>query len=530
MLIDPEGKVVATHAGENVFDALDETIGDMVKAFDAEGLIDRSPLPFAHAPAPEPDAPLSYPGKIAIDPTGHTLYIADSNNNRILIVSLPNERAVDVIGQGSGGLRDGSYEDARFNGPQGLAIDGTHLYVADTGNHAIRRIDLRARTVTTIAGNGEQARERDMAGYGSDVSLNSPWDLALHGDVLYIAMAGAHQVWRLDLMTREIGPYAGLGREEIIDGRLPEAAMAQPSGITAGVDALYVADSETSAIRSVSLDPDGEVTTIVGEGLFTFGDADGVGSSVRLQHPLGVLHRDGLLYVADTYNNRIRMLNPVARRVTTIAGSGRRGAKDGIAAEGELNEPSGLAWGNGMLYIADTNNHAIRRYDFATGMLATLRIQGIPKLDPRDRVAGDDPGRTVVIALPVERVAPGEGRIAIRIVPPAGCELNDEAPLVADVTSSGAVEVLRVDVRPSDPDAQIIIHARFGEGGGRVNIAVVGYYCSTGNTALCMIGEERATLPVHVVPGAATDLSVALPLAGEMGRVEPGNRVDVGSR
>ena len=104
-----------------------------------------------------------------------------------------------------------------------------------------------------------------------------------------------------------------------------------------------------------------EVTTIVGEGLFTFGYADGVGGSVRLQHPLGVLHRDGLIYVADTYNNRIRMLNPAARRVTTLVGSGSRGAKDGIATEAELNEPSGLAWGNGRLYIADTNNHAIRR-------------------------------------------------------------------------------------------------------------------------------------------------------------------------
>jgi hypothetical protein len=287
---------------------------------------------------------------------------------------------------------------------------------------------------------------------------------------------------------------------------------------------LYVADSETSAIRSVPLDPEGEVATIVGEGLFTFGDADGVGGDVRLQHPLGVLHRDGLLCVADTYNNRIRMLNPLARRVTTLAGSGRRGAKDGVAAEAELNEPSGLAWGNGMLYIADTNNHAIRRYDFATGTLATLRIQGVPRIGREERMAEDDPRLaegTALPALPMESVAPGEGMIAIRLMPPEGCELNSEAPLVVDALPFGAVEVVRVDVRPADPETQIVIHARFSEGSGRVNITVVGYYCTTGDAGLCMIGEERATLPVQVTTDApATTISLMLPLAGKLSGVE----------
>jgi sugar lactone lactonase YvrE len=165
--------------------------------------------------------------------------------------------------------------------------------------------------------------------------------------------------------------------ENILDADLPGAALAQPSGITTDGKRLYFADSETSAIRAADLDPRGRVETLVGAGLFEYGDRDGVGPEARLQHPLGVLYHDGLLYVADTYNNKIKRIGPATRRCETFLGTGRSGTADGPPERAEFNEPGGLAYANGKLYIADTNNHLIRVYDFGTQQVSTLRVKGL---------------------------------------------------------------------------------------------------------------------------------------------------------
>jgi DNA-binding beta-propeller fold protein YncE len=192
-------------------------------------------------------------------------------------------------------------------------------------------------------------------------------------------MAGPHQLWVIDPETGEAGPCAGSGREGRRDGALAEASLAQPSGITTDGSKLYFADSEASSIRSADLRPNGRVETIVGLDLFEFGDRDGEGGEVRLQHPLGVAFQDGLLYVADTYNNKVKVLDPKTRRCQTLFGTGEEGLRDGDSAQ--FNEPGGLSVAGNRLYVADTNNHVIRVADLKTNSLTTLKLTGIP--DPK---------------------------------------------------------------------------------------------------------------------------------------------------
>jgi sugar lactone lactonase YvrE len=375
MFIDPQGKVIGKHEGELPYEAFDNILGQMVAQFEAQGLLDHTPLSFS-ADQP-PASALSFPGKVLADPSaGGRLFIADSNHDRIVVTTL--EGAVrQVIGSGQEGLDDGSFAACTFNHPQGMALTDNALYVADTENHALRRVDLAAGRVETIAGTGEQGYMRQGQGQGLKVALNSPWDLVQHNSVLYIAMAGAHQIWAMTLADGQIGPYAGSGREAIIDGPLASAGLAQPSGITTDNERpgrLYFADSETSSIRYADLDPRGRVGTIVGLDLFVFGDADGAENQVRLQHPLGITHHQGTLYVADTYNHKIKRVLPATRSAFTLLGTGQAGHQDGAGGQAQFAEPSGVSIAGGKLYIADTNNHCIRVADLASGEVGTVEL------------------------------------------------------------------------------------------------------------------------------------------------------------
>ena len=212
-----------------------------------------------------------------------------------------------------------------------MALDGSNLYVADTENHLVRRLDLKTKTVETVAGTGQQAREYFRQGPARTIELSSPWDLQLVGRQLYIAMAGTHQIWKLDLEKQEVSTFAGSGREARLDGPLLEAGFAQPSGITTDGKRLYIADSESNIIRAIDIAA-GQVETLVGGDLFDFGDVDGSGDEVRLQHPLGVVALGDRVLVADTYNHKIKQLDPKARTVKTLLGTGKPGQVDGAAA------------------------------------------------------------------------------------------------------------------------------------------------------------------------------------------------------
>jgi hypothetical protein len=371
-VIDPEGKVLGRHEGEMAAEEFDQVIAEMVQEFDGRGLMDRRSLSFQLER--EAASPLSFPGKLLADAASGRLFIADSGHHRLLVATLEG-RVQLAIGGPEPGFRDGGFGTARFQSPQGLALAGEHLYVADTENHAVRRADLARGTVETVAGTGAQGLTHHGGGPGPESSLSSPWDLALHESRLYIAMAGFHQLWALDLADGRVSPYAGSGREEIADGPLASACLAQPSGVAVGDGVLYFADSETSSIRSAGLDPGAAVRTIVGRGLFEFGDRDGAEEQARLQHPLGVAWHDGLLYAADTYNNKIKRVYPRTRSALTFLGDGTPGHRDGAGDQARFHDPGGLSVAGGKLYIADTNNHAVRVAELESGRVETLNVR-----------------------------------------------------------------------------------------------------------------------------------------------------------
>lgn len=400
VLIDPDGRFVARSSGEFTFEQINPIMKKAMEYYGANGKIDKKPMHFALEAKKLQDTPLRYPGKVLADAAGKRLFIADSNHNRIVVTTLEG-KLIDVIGSGEIGFTEGAYEKCSFNHPQGMVLVGNTLYVADTENHMLRKVDLEKKLVTTISGNSVQGRnpfpgaesrtftgtKRRWVGPPKTTELNSPWDLWVHDKNLYIAMAGPHQIWKMPLNESEIGPFAGNGREDIVDGpHLPDSpyaegasSFAQPSGLASDGKLLFVADSEGSSIRAIPFDVKKDVFTVVGTAnlsdsrLFTFGDRDGPAETARLQHPLGVAYLDDMIYVADTYNNKIKTIDKQGN-VKTFAGTGAPGLVDQPA---QFDEPAGLTIGGGVIYVADTNNHAIRTVDVKTGKVGTLKIDGL---------------------------------------------------------------------------------------------------------------------------------------------------------
>ncbi len=379
MFVDPLGRVVARHEGELHFPALGEAVGDLLQELRVAGTLSTGTSGVGAAlplwPEPFPSGSLAFPGKVLADEASGQVIISDSGHHRLLITQLGGGET-RAIGAGTAGFADGR-DEAAFTTPQGLALDGDTLYVADTDNHSIRRVDLATGSVSTIAGTGSQAERFHRGGSAREAALSSPWDLALSDDrrTLYVAMAGFHQIWALDLAGGTIGPYSGTGHEGIRDDPRARAWHAQPSGLARDGDTLYVADSETSAVRAIDLTgAEGRVTTLAGSGLFDFGDSDGPGRTALLQHVLDVCVLGGALWVADSYNNKIRKIDLHTGYISTAAGNGQHGLRDGIGETARLWEPSGLSAAAGKLYIADTNNHAVRVFDPGSGDLTTLRI------------------------------------------------------------------------------------------------------------------------------------------------------------
>jgi thiol-disulfide isomerase/thioredoxin len=372
MFIDPSGKVVGRIEGELTYEDGVTLIDEMLAEFRLAGTLRPSPGYFS-VPSLRVGV-LNYPGKVLADVENERLFIADSGHNRVLVTDLDGE-IQSIIGSGHEGLADGVLEGAQFNHPQGMAVFGETLFVADTENHALRVVDLEMGTVETIAGTGNQAVGHVEGGLGLEVDLRSPWDLALAGRSLHIAMAGSHQIWTMNLDTHIVQATVGTGAENIVDGPPEEALLAQPSGITVDEDyVMYVADSETSSIRAVDTLSAHHVSTLVGVGLFDFGDVDGEALDARLQHPLGIDYDGGTLFIADTYNHKIKRLGTDSLMVSTLAGSGIPGHDDGPLASATFYEPGGLSMGGSIIYVADTNNHAVRVIDLNSEIVRTLTV------------------------------------------------------------------------------------------------------------------------------------------------------------
>jgi len=387
VLLDPRGYILGQVSGEGHRERLDAAIGQALELLEEAGTLDGQPLPIrleAASDALSAASPLLYPGKVLADADADLLCVADTGHHRLVLAHLDGSNA-KTIGSGEPGAADGDYPSASFRAPQGMAYDPERrlLYVADTGNHLIRCVDLGSHAVTTVAGTGRQGFTRRGAHPARAVLLNSPWDVCLIGGALYIAMAGLHQIWLYDPAEASVAVVAGSGVEGRADGPADAAALAQPSGLASDGARLFVADSEISCVRAIELGGTGAIVrTLAGGDLFQFGDRDGRGDAARFQHPLGVAYapagaEDGdgpAVFVADTYNHRIRRLDPATREVTTIAGAAQAGDTDGPIAEAHFNEPGGLSYAAGRLYIADTNNHAVRVLSLAERTVTTVSL------------------------------------------------------------------------------------------------------------------------------------------------------------
>lgn len=505
-MIDPDGYVVDLFSGEGNYEELDADIAKLITEYKANGKLNQEPLSHFLEKDKVTDGQLSFPGKIVADQEGQRLFISDSNHNRIVITKLTGE-LIDTIGNGQIGQQDGSYTEANFNHPQGMALasNGETLYVADTENHLIRQIDLKTKKVETIAGTGQQSLERNNFGLAKKVGLNSPWDLQLVDDILFIAMAGPHQIWFMDLKSSKVGPFAGSGREGHVDGPRPRASLAQPSGITFNGKSLFIADSEVSTIRAIDLKDNGEVSSIAGSGdLFGFGDEDGTGEAVRFQHPLGVHFSNGMIYVADTYNHKIKMVDPKDGSSQTFLGAGKPGKDDGKNAK--FYEPSGLSVAGDKLYIADTNNHLIRVADLKTKEVTTLKLTG---LNPPEKVVSNRevlPNRED-IKLPVQHLAANSLReLTINLQLPEGYHLNPASnhsyrvslkPSSENGSKSNTPPPITKVTQNLQLPLKLPLPVTNDLAKATLEVAITVYYCPVNDAGACKIKSIVWTVPIE---------------------------------
>ncbi len=518
VIIDPMGRVVAAQAGEVPFEAFDTYLGNMIEYYDANpqlGEIDRTPLELALEGAGDPGTPLLFPGKVLVDADGGRLFIADSNHHRIAVADLETYEVLATIGSGQRGYAEGDYATAQFDQPQGMEIEGDTLYIADVNNHAIRAVDLAAQEVRTIAGSGRMGR--GIVAFDAVISepltfdLRSPWDVELGQDrTLYIAMAGTHQIWQLNLDDNTLQAAVGNGREAQFNASLASSELAQPSGLHFIDGLLYFADSESSTIRVADFAED-EVRVISGtteNSLFTYGDVDGGLGESLLQHALGVTANPTgeTIYIADTYNSKIKVYNPATQETVTLAGQGGNGGyRDGSFEQALFDEPGGIEYYDGRLYVPDTNNHVIRVLDLETETVETIQFPNPQQLViERNEVTilGGNAGDAEEITVNADTVAPGAGALSFSLTLPEGYKINDLTDSFIDLSSDGdAVQVESEQVILADETVTVPLNLTEGE--ATLTLAVTLFYCEAENEAFCLVDEVTIRVPITVAEDAA---------------------------
>lgn len=356
VLITPDGKIAAQKSGEGFYQSIRASILKLKNEYASK----INSVPFAYANEPSTSLLLKFPSKLLLTADGK-IFISNTGHNQILQIDEAGNILLK-IGSGKAGLVDGSYELATFSEPHGMVLRENFLYVADAKNNAIRKIDLLTKTVSTIAGNGIKGRYYDGDKANETVLPNSPWDLCIADAMMYVANAGNHQILKMDLKTEKLCRFAGNGREALKNGKALEASFNQPSGLAIVENNLYVADAEASAIRKINLQTT-EVSTIVGKGLFEFGDKDGDLNKALLQHCVGLANADGKLLVADTYNGKIKLIDFSNSKIITIVAG--------------LDEPNAVVYANDRIYYTDTNNHRLYTADLKLGKKKEIVVKGI---------------------------------------------------------------------------------------------------------------------------------------------------------
>lgn len=359
-VIDAEGRMAALVSGEGHGAELDAHIAALLEEAAAKDLRIYETAPPAQRQKPG-DA-LAFPGAVLVE--GQFLYVADSGHHRVLECAR-NGRPLRIFGSGHAGFADGTAGQAAFNHPCGLARSRNALFVADRGNHCVRRIDLGDGRVDTVLGTGQPGRSRPNGSDPATTALNTPLDVAIAGDDLYIAVAGQHQIWRLELLANRVSVLAGSGELGLLDGSASDAWLAQPSGLAVSGSHLVVADAASSAVRWIDR-ADGRVETLVGSDLYEFGNAVGSSDDARLQNPLAVaVQKNGTILITDSYNNSLKLLDPQRRVVHALQ------------LPCELDEPHGVSVADNRLWIANTNRHEVVCVDLASGAAERVAVDEI---------------------------------------------------------------------------------------------------------------------------------------------------------
>ncbi|MFD3721764.1 NHL domain-containing thioredoxin family protein [Streptomyces sp. NPDC058674] len=476
VVVDPEGYVVAQHAGEGHAHAIARLVEELEAEHAAKGTLRRGDGPYV---APEPVAgDLRFPGKALLLPSGHFL-VSDSTRNQLVELAADGESVVRRIGSGKRGLAP----DA-FNEPQGMALlpDGS-VVVADTVNHALRRFDPATGAVETVAGTGRQWWQGSpTSGPALEVDLSSPWDVAWWQGRVWIAMAGVHQLWTWDPETGTVEVAAGTTNEGLLDGPAAEAWFAQPSGLEAAGDRLWIADSETSALRYVHRTDEGYVvTSAVGTGLFDFGHRDGDAAQALLQHPLGVTALpDGSVAVCDTYNHALRRYDPATGEVSTLAT--------------DLREPSDAVLVGGDIVVVESARHRLTR----------LRL-------PEEAVRVDAVAHRTQRA--ATEVAPGTLRLDVVFRAPTGQKLDTRyGPSTRLLVSSTPPELLAGgEGAGTDLFRELALNP--GVAGGVLHVSAMAASCDddpANEYPACHVHQQDWGVPVTVTAGGATRLPLVL--------------------
>ncbi|MEU4170577.1 NHL domain-containing thioredoxin family protein [Streptomyces sp. NPDC026665] len=478
VVIDPEGYVVAQHAGEGHAHAIERLVEELEAEHTAKGTLRRGDGPYV-APEPEPTV-LRFPGKALALPNGNLL-VSDTTRHQLVELEEDGETVVQRIGSGVRGFVDGGAGEAGFSEPQGLALlDDGAVVVADTVNHALRGVDLATGAVTTLAGTGRQWWQGSpTSGPAREIDLSSPWDVALFGGKVWIAMAGVHQLWAYDPATGTVGVTAGTTNEGLVDGPGPEAWFAQPSGLAATADRLWLADSETSALRWV--DMDGSVHTAVGTGLFDFGHRDGAAGQALLQHPLGVTALpDGSVAVSDTYNHALRRYDPATGEVTTLAT--------------DLREPSDAVLVGDDIVVVESARHRLTRLRLPE---EAVRVESVAH---RTQRAATD-------------VAPGTVRLDVIFQAPDGQKLDTRygpsTRLLVSATPPGLL--LAGEGAGTDLSRSVELNPDVPE--GVLHVSAMAASCDddpANEYPACHVHQQDWGVPVRLIEGGADRLPLVL--------------------
>lgn len=535
VLVGADGKIIGSLMGEGQLPRLDTAVQKALDDGRRDGTLATTPLVIHAGETVEPVGGLRYPGKVeAVGAHGKfdaALFIADTGNNRVVETTWPDAegacRVVRVYGTGEAGFESGSAGASSFNGPQGMCADAARrtVYVADRANHAIRAIDRVSGWVSTVSGTGQRGFDQSGGGNGTSQPLASPWDVAMGADNrrVYIAMAGLHQLWELELNDMVARAIAGSGVENSVDGWAPDAALAQPSGIALSGDGtrLYFADSESSSVKVLDLGTN-TVSTIIGhvvegieqDGLFTFGDVDGTFPDARLQHPLGVAvmptAQGERVLVADTYNDKIKLVDPAKRSVATWIGGP---AGDASAGSLHLDEPGGVdfakdASGRGWVFVADTNDHRIVMIDAATKEWHEVMISGLEA----PRVAGSGPAPKMAVL----EVTPGQNfKLTVAFDLGPGKRVNRELPASIRVTAmraAGTDVLAQKTVRTETPLLSVTIPGAQVRDGERWLVESSLAWCDE-DRGVCVPVEGKWVVMVEGGEGAQAGTLKAKPVA-----------------